>query len=50
MNESSYCEECEDYMFNGDMEEGSDGNYYCFGCIHLHQEDEDEENELDETA
>ena len=50
MNKSSYCEECEDYMFNGDMEEGSDGNYYCFGCIHLHQEDEDDEDELDETA
>ena len=49
-DEAYYCEDCEDTFYCYDMEEGSDGCMYCLNCIHGHLEDEDEDDELDETA
>lgn len=42
IDDSSCCEDCEDYFYNDDMEEGSDGCLYCSDCIHDHLEDEEE--------
>ena len=38
----TFCGDCEDYFYNDDMEEGSDGCLYCSDCIHDHLEDEEE--------
>lgn len=35
-------EDCGDYFYNEDLEDGSDGCLYCFDCIHDHLEDEEE--------
>lgn len=42
IDDSSCCEDCEDYFYNEDLEEGSDGCLYCSNCIHEHLEDEEE--------
>lgn len=42
LDESYGCEDCGDYFYSEDMEEGSDGCLYCFDCIHDHLEDEEE--------
>lgn len=42
IDDSSCCEDCEDYFYNEDLEEGSDGCLYCSDCIHDHLEDKEE--------
>lgn len=42
IDDSSCCEDCQDYFYNDDMEEGFDGCLYCSDCIHDHLEDEEE--------
>jgi len=42
IDDSSCCEDCGDYFYNEDLEEGSDGCLYCSDCIHDHLEDEEE--------
>lgn len=41
-DDSSCCEDCGDYFYNEDLEDGSDGCLYCSDCIHDHLEDEEE--------
>lgn len=41
-DDSNCCEDCGDYFYNEDLEEGSDGCLYCSDCIHDHLEDEEE--------
>lgn len=42
IDDSSCCEDCGDYFYNEDLEDGSDGCLYCSDCIHDHLEDEEE--------
>ena len=42
IDDSSCCEDCGDYFYNEDLEDGADGCLYCSDCIHDHLEDEEE--------
>lgn len=41
-DDAGACDDCGEVFYSEDLEEGSDGCYYCSECIHEHLEDEEE--------